>query len=105
MNLEQQIKFHKELSKQIEELEEKKKALGAQIMQQMTDKILNIPGYMVRRCHRLSISLSVDEARNYGAVKIEEVVDKEKLKTLYHQGHPIKGINEVNYIQISERTS
>lgn len=102
MNLEEQIKLHKEISKQIEELEEKKKNLGMQILQQMKEKTLKIPGFLVRHCRRLSFNLSVEEARVYGAVKMEETVDKVKLKALYHEGHSINGIQEVNYIQISE---
>lgn len=105
MNLEEQIRLHKQLSKQIDELEEKKKTLGAQILQQMTQKVLKVPGFIVKRCSRLSYSISVDEARQYDAVKIEETVDKMKLKTLYHQGQPIQGIQEINYIQISELVS
>lgn len=103
MNLEEQVKFHKEISKKIDELEEEKKRLGAQILQQMTAKTLKIPGFVVRHCSRLAISLTFDEAREYGAVKLEEMVDKAKLKALYQEGHPVKGVQEVNYIQVSEQ--
>lgn len=102
ISLEEQIRLHKELSKQIDELEEKKKILGAQILQQMTEKTLKVPGFVVRHCSRLSIGLTVEEARLYDAVKLEETVDKFKLKALYLQGHPIKGIHEVNYIQVTQ---
>lgn len=102
MDLEEQIRLHKELSKQINDLEEKKKVLGGQILQQMTTKILQVPGYVVKQYSRLSYSISVDEARQYGAVKLEETVDKAKLKTLHQEGQRIQGVNEINYIQISE---
>lgn len=101
--LEEQIRQHKEISKQIEALEEKKKVLGAQILQQMKEKTLKLGGFVVRHCSRLSISLSIEEARGYDAVKMEETLDKVKLKALYNAGHPINGIQEIHYIQISEQ--
>lgn len=102
MNLEEQIKLHKQLSKQIDELEEKKRALGLAIMQQMQNKTLRIPGFLVRKFSRLSIKTSLEDARILNAIKIEEMVDKDKIKTLYNNGRPIGGISEIHYIQISE---
>lgn len=103
MDLEEQIKLHKEISRQIASLEEKRKALGVSILQQMPGKVLNIGNFVVRHYNRLSISVSVEEARKYEAVKLEEVVDKAKLKALYNEGQPIEGISEINFIQISEK--
>lgn len=105
MNLEEQIKLHKQISKQIEELEEKKRMLGLAIMQQMQNKILHIPGFIVRKFSRLLIKTSITEARSLNAIKMEEVVDKDKIKSLYNSGHPINGISETIYIQISEHPS
>lgn len=102
MDLEDQIKLHKALSKKIEEMEEEKKALGLAIMKQMENKKLCIPGFIVRCYSRLSIKLSLDEARSLNAVKLEEVVDKDKIKTLYNSGQSINGVSEIQYIQISE---
>lgn len=102
MSLEDQIRLHKELSRKIEELEEQKKALGMTILQQMQGrKSLQLAGFLVRRFDRLSIKLSIEEARSLNAVKVEEAVDKDKIKALYHNGHPIKGVSEIQYIQIS----
>lgn len=101
MNLEEQVKRYKEISRKIEELEQQKKALGAAIMQQVQGKSLRVADYLVKRYMRLSFKLSLEEARALNATKIEEVVDKDKLKTLYHPNYPIQGISEVHYIQIS----
>jgi hypothetical protein len=98
----QQIKLHKELSKKIEELEEQKKLLGLSIMAQMADKTLKIPGYIVRRCSRLSISVPLEKARLLQATKMQEIVDKERIKSLYNSGQPIEGVKEITYIQVSE---
>lgn len=102
LSLEEEIKLHKEISLKIEELEQKKKELGISIMQKMVSSVLQVPGYKVRRCHRLSIAVSIDKARMLNAVKIEEVVDKDKIKALYANGQAIEGVSEVNYIQISK---
>ena len=82
MTLEHQIRLHKELSKKIEEMEEQKRQLGAAIMQQMQSKTLQIPGFIVRHCSRLSIKLTLEEARSFNAVKLEETVDKDTIKAL-----------------------
>lgn len=101
MNLQDQVKLHKEISKKIEELESQKKELGFAIMQQMSSKTVNLPGFVVKLCKRLSIKLTIEEARALNAIRTEEVVDREKIKALYNNGHSINGVNEIQYIQIS----
>lgn len=101
MDLQEQVKKHKEISLKIEELEEQKKKLGQDIMQQMTAATLQLPGYHVRRFNRLSIKLSLDDARLLNAVKWEETVDKDKIKALHKTGQPIDGVSEIQYIQVS----
>ncbi len=104
MDLEDQIKLHKELSKKIEEMEDQKRVLGLAIMQQMQSKTLRIPGFLVRCCSRLSIKLSIEEARSLNAIKLEELIDKDKIKALYNSGQSINGVSEIQYIQISEQS-
>jgi hypothetical protein len=101
MNLEEQIKMHKELSYAIEELERKKRALGIAIMQQMQGKSMQVANYVVKRFMRLSFKVSLEEARLLNATKMEETVDRDKLKILYQQNYPIQGVSEVHYIQVS----
>ena len=105
MNLQDQVKLHKEISKKIEELESQKKELGLAIMQQMTNKTVNLPGFVVKLCKRLSIKLTIEEARALSAVKMEEIVDRDKIKVLYNKGHSINGVSEIQYIQISSTAS
>ena len=78
MTLEEQISAYKEIGKKIDELEEKKKTLGVAIMQQMQGKKMEVAGYVVRRYSRLSIKISLEEARTLNAVKLEETIDKNK---------------------------
>lgn len=101
MNLQDQVRLHKELSKKIEELESLKKELSLAIMQQMTNKTLSLPGFIVRRYNRLCIKVTIEEARALNAVKLEETVDKDKIKALHNNGQPISGVSEIQYIQIS----
>ncbi|MBA3957570.1 MAG: hypothetical protein H0X51_04135 [Parachlamydiaceae bacterium] len=103
MTLEEQVKLYKELAKKIEAMEEQKRALGQSIMQQMQNKILKVPGFLVRFCSRLSIKLPLEEARLINAVKLEEVVDKDKIKALYNNGQTINGVSEIRYIQVVEQ--
>ena len=101
MTLEEQIRAYAEIGKQINELDQQKKALGNAIMQQMEGKTVRVADYLVRRYSRLSIKLSIEEARVFDAVKIEETVDKEKIKALYQLGHPVQGVSETEYISVS----
>jgi hypothetical protein len=87
MELEEKIRQHKEISLKIEALEKQKKTLSEVIIQSMTSKTLKIGHYFVRRISRLSISKTPDQARLHHAVKLEEVVDKEKIKALYNNRH------------------
>jgi hypothetical protein len=102
MNLQEQVRLHKSLSRQIEALESQKKQLSATILREMTEKTLHLGPYHVKRCSRLSIKLSLDQARTYHAVKLEETIDKDKIKLLYKSGYPIPNVSENEYIQIFE---
>lgn len=104
MNLQEQVKLHKELSKKIEELEGQKKTLGSAIMKQMTSKTMTFPGFVVRQFNRLSIKLTIEQARAFSAIKLEETVDKDKIKALYNNGQLIDGVSEIQYIQVSIAT-
>lgn len=102
MNLEEQIRLHKSLSQQIEELETRKRELGATILAEMNGKTLRIGPYTVRRISRLSIKMSLDQARTLNATRLTETLDKDKIKDLHASGHPIAGVHIIEYIQILE---
>lgn len=101
MKFEEQIKLHKELSQQIELLEQQKRELGLSILQHMQNKKIEVGPFVVRKCSRLTIKVTVDEARAMNATKIEEVVDKDKIKALYQRNRSIPGVTQIEYIQIS----
>lgn len=104
MNLEEQIRQHKEISRKIEELEELKRTLSQSIMYAMQGKSLQLGGFLVKRHSRLSITTTTDEARDFNAIKLEKVVDKDKIKALYKSGTPIPGVKEIEYIVVSHHS-
>lgn len=102
MVLEEKIEVYKALRKEIEELEMKKKILGAEILSMMPSdtKTLIVASHVVKRYSRLSIRTSLENARLIGASKMEEVVDKDKIKDLFALGQSIPGVTEYKYIQV-----
>lgn len=101
MSLEEQIQAYKELSLYITALESQKKELSNVILEQMSEKTLSIAGYIVRRYDRLSIKTSLEEARQLDATKMEEVLDRDKLKKLHQSGQVIPGVAPAPFIQVS----
>ena len=103
MNLEKKIAAYKDLGKRIEELERQKKVLVAEILQfiPIETKSIQIAGNCVKRVRRLSIRTSIESAKLFHAVKMQEVVDKEKIKRLYEQGQQIPDVTEFEFIQVT----
>jgi hypothetical protein len=103
MNLEEKVRLYKEISQQITNLEEQKKNLSQSILQEMEGKSLQIGSYQVKRTSRLSISTTLDQARSYQATKMEEIVDKEKIKTIHSADNPIPGVKTIEYILVTAK--
>ena len=103
MELEEQVRAYREMGKQLEELEQKRKVLGATILQQMDGKSMEVAEYRVRRYSRLSIKLSLREARLIDAVKMKEVIDTDRIKQLYQDGAELAGVSEMHYVQVTLR--
>ncbi len=105
--LEEKAAAYRALKTKVDELEKQKRALGAEILQllpQDAEKI-SVGAYRVKRMSRLSIRTSVETARQLGAVKTEEVVDKDKIKELVLQGIAVPDVTEVVFVQVSEIAS
>lgn len=102
MSLEAKIARYIELRQQIEELENQKKLLGSEVLvlfPQETSTV-SVPGYRIKRVSMLTIKTSLENAKQFGAVKMKEVVDKEKIKKLYIEGHNPPDVSEVHFIQV-----
>jgi hypothetical protein len=102
MSLETKIAKYAELRQQIEELENQKKALTCEILELFPQEksTVSIPGYRVKRASLLSIKTSLESAKQFGAVKMKEVIDKEKIKKLYIEGHNPPDVSEIHFIQV-----
>jgi len=102
MSLETKIAKYVELRQQIEDLENQKKALVAEVLELLPQEtpIVSIPGYRIKRASLLTIKTSLESARQFGAVKTKEVVDKEKIKKLYMEGCNPPDVSEVHFIQV-----
>ncbi len=103
MELEDKVAKYKEVGMQIAELEKQKKLLVAEILQYIPKetKSIQVAGLTIKRVRRLSIRTSLGAAKLLDALKIQEVVDKEKIKLLYEQGQEIPDVSEFEYIQVS----
>lgn len=103
MELEHKIAKYKELGQQIAELEKQKKTVVAEILHCIPKemKSIQVAGNSVKRVRRLSIRTSLETAKLFEAVKMQEVVDKAKIKRLYEQGEAIPDVTEFEYIQVS----
>jgi hypothetical protein len=101
MSLEELIRAYQELTRHIADLENKKKELSRAILKEMSEKTLSVAGYIVRRYERLSIKMSIEEARKLEATKMEEVLDRDKLKIIHQSGQAIPGVSLTPFIQVS----
>lgn len=102
MNLETKIAKYVELRQQIEDLEQQKKTLVSEVLELLPSETptVSIPGYRIKRMSQLTIKTSLESAKQLGAVNLKEVVDKEKIKRLYKEGHNPPDVSEVHFIQV-----
>ena len=104
MSLEEKVISYRELALKIAELESEKKLLSQEILMLMprNAETLRIQNLQVKRFTRLTIKTSLEDAKIFGAIKIEEVVDKDALKKLLSQGIFIPDITESTFIIVSK---
>lgn len=103
MSIENKVQAYRELAKKIEALEEQKRQLSQEILQLMPQEVqvMRVLEFQVKRMSKLSIKTSLEVAKAFGAAKIQEVVDKEKIKQLVQQGLSIPDVSEIQFIQVS----
>lgn len=103
MSLEEKVIAYRMLADQIAALEEQRKTLGQEIFQMMTVHAIHFSQLTAKKYHRINIKTSLEDARRYQATKLEEVVDKEKIKKLLALGTSIPDISEINYIVVTRK--
>ncbi|MBS0652890.1 MAG: hypothetical protein JSR39_05095 [Verrucomicrobia bacterium] len=98
----EKVQAYKEIQRKMEELEEQKKLLAAEILDLMPKETstVQLADYRVKRTTRLSIRISVEKAECFGAVKMEKVVDRKVIKELFQQGQVLPEVSEITYIQV-----
>lgn len=101
MDLETQVRRHKEISLLVAELEKEKKALGALIMSQMKGKQDLVADFILRKIERYSFAVTLEEARKHDATKMEETLDKDKIKRLVNAGNKIEGVSQYQYVTVT----
>lgn len=101
MELEEDVLSYDELRRQIAELEERKKEIGARILARMEEKKIEVGAFTVRRLKRLLIKLSIEEARVLDAISMKETVDRDKIKSILKEGRQIEGVEELETLQVS----
>ena len=106
MSIEEQVKAYRALTEKIEEMEAQKKILAFDILNRMPQeaKSMYVADFQVKRIVRLNIKTSLETAKSLDAIQWKEVVDTEKIKSLYELGHPVPDVTEIQYIQVSKRS-
>lgn len=100
MDLEEKIIAYKTLCQQIDELEKKKRELSQEILAEMPSKKMAVAGFRAYRYTRLAIATPLELARTLGATKMQEQVDREKIKELFLLGQTIEGVRNIDYLVV-----
>ena len=103
MDLIEKIVAYKQLVQQIEILKEEKRRVSSEIIAEMPDKKFETAEFKAIRYQRLSIHLPLESARQLEATKMEEQIDKEKIKNLFHSGVAIEGVEMRTYLLVSAK--
>lgn len=101
MDLAEKIATYKNLIRQIEMLVEEKQKISQEIIAEMPDKRFETDEFRAFRYQRLSIRPSLELARQLDATKMEEQIDKEKIKQIFHSGVSIEGVEMRSYLNVS----
>ncbi|MFQ5730057.1 MAG: hypothetical protein ACE5GN_06825 [Waddliaceae bacterium] len=103
-SLEARLRAYKELSSKIRELEQPRKQIGQELLHNFPVglKKYSTPHFRVFRQERINVKTTLEDAHRYRAVKVEETVDKERLKALHNSGQPIPGVTRTEFVQVRE---
>jgi hypothetical protein len=106
MGLEEKVIAYRELAERINEMEAEKKLLSQEILMLMPqdEEVVQVRHLKVKCYHRINIKTTLEQAKEFHATKMEEIVDKEALKELLHQGILVPGVSESSYVIVSKLT-
>lgn len=100
MSKDELIELYKSLNNIVEEFEKNMQAIKTELASRMTTNSEVIGNFSVTKATRVSFKTKLEEAKELGAVIVEESVDTKKLKTLYEAGVTIPGVQETEYLTI-----
>lgn len=100
--LEEKVQAYRALTQQIAALEAEKKKLGEEIIALIPGKCVQLAGCKVWHMQRLNFKTSLEVAKELGATKMQEVLDKKRLKELLEDGHDIPDVSTLHYVQITQ---
>ncbi len=102
--LEEKILRYKQIQEQVKKLEEEKQHVYKEILQSFPQEETEIfsERYRVKRYSRMTIKTTVEEARVFQATRIEEIIDKEKIKELVQSGILVPNVTEASYFFIHD---
>lgn len=87
----------------IEELEAEKSVLSDEFLTRLKDENISgkvIGNWSISKATRISFAVTIDQAREFGAVK--EAIDQAILKKQYLQGANVPGIKRTEYAMVRE---
>lgn len=104
MDLAQKIAAYKQLIVAIEALEKEKQRISQEILAEMPDKRFDTAEFRAIRYQRLSIRPTLELARMLDATKMEEQIDKEKIKQIFYSGVFIEGVEMRSYLTVTPKS-
>jgi hypothetical protein len=102
MSLEEKIVEYQLINAQIKELEATKQKVYKEILKELprNQKVVFSENFQISQHTRFTIKTSLEEARPFNATKVEEIVDKEKIKQLVLSGLLVPNVTEARYFFI-----
>ncbi len=100
--LEEKLKEHREMSDRIRACEKRKKEITEELLKILprATRKYETPHFKASRQERVNIRTSLEDAKALHATKTEEVVDKEKIKSMYISGQQIPGITKTEFFLV-----
>lgn len=104
-SLEEKVLAYKELRAKISALEEERQKVYQEILAAFPENelIIEAENFRIKKHTRLTIRTTVEEARAFNATKVDEIVDKDKIKKLVFSGTFVPNVTEASYFFIHDR--
>ncbi|HLB52870.1 MAG TPA: hypothetical protein VJK48_04105 [Chlamydiales bacterium] len=102
-SLSNQLERYNRLLQKQDALCKEKKQLTESILSSMSSEMVETSQLKAIREQKLSIRTSLEEARTFGATKMVEQVDKEKIEDLYLSGVSVPGVKLLSHLSVKSK--